>query len=456
MPRNKLALFCQNLVTRPLVPICVIAILHVTILFLVVPMLGNTLSLQYGTGFRDLYDQIAVNLIHGNGYRADAGMSRTIMREPGYPFFLAVVFGIGGYHIEAARVANLLLAFASALLLMTLCRRITGDRAVALVTSLLFLLYPGTIISEARGGVEIAFVFVVLIFMLALHKAVENQRITSFLLAGALLGAVVMVRSTPLLFPLFLAVGLVICANGLRERLRTVFQVFVLGVSMLLVMSPWIIRNYLLVGQFIPTATVGGVAAQEGQYACEVLSPEMNFMMVERAAGHRRSQLAEELGLKFDGTYYQSFYNVNDEVMFNNVLLQSAMDNYRSHPIMAAQCVGKNLLNFWFLGKTWQATALNLVVQIPILALAATGIVLLWKRGDFRRVTIVLAFIGSVLAVHGLVVAHARHSIPIIPFVMIFASIALVSIWRRVWERIGRPEMAGIFADSRDVQSLPV
>ena len=42
-----------------------------------------------------------------------------------------------------------------------------------------------------------------------------------------------------------------------------------LAVGAGVVMSPWIIRNYVLVHQFVPTATVAGVAAQEGLYTCE-------------------------------------------------------------------------------------------------------------------------------------------------------------------------------------------
>ena len=46
--------------------------------------------------------------------------------------------------------------------------------------------------SKARGGIEIAFIFFVMLFMLALHQAVEKGERSRYLVAGALLGVVVM------------------------------------------------------------------------------------------------------------------------------------------------------------------------------------------------------------------------------------------------------------------------
>jgi hypothetical protein len=220
-------------------------------------------------------------------------------------------------------------------------------------------------------------------------------------------------------------------AKSAGERVKALWRVTILGLGMFLVMSPWIVRNYLLVHEFIPTATVSGDALQEGLAACQELSPERNFLTVEHEAGLRRSDLAKQLNLLFDGTYYQSFYYVRDEVAFNKVLLQKATMEYRQNPFLVPKCLGRNLVGFWFLGKTWQATGFNLLIQIPTLALAAAGILSLWKWGKLRKMGIMLAFIVNIVAVHAAVVAHARHSVPVIPFLMILASIPIVSVCRR-------------------------
>jgi len=233
------------------------------ILFLVVPRLEKSFAFRYSVLFQDGYDWIANNLAHGNGYRWVPNMGETMIREPGYPLFLAAVIKLGGYNLGAARFANWLLSIGIAFMLMRLARLVTGDERIALIASLLLLLNPGTLICEIRGGVEILFIFAMLMFMLALYKAVETRSSWRYLIGGLALGIVVQIRSTPMVFPVFLFVYLCLTATGTRERLRVALNVAILTLGMLIVMAPWTIRNYLLVHEFVPTATVQGLALQE-------------------------------------------------------------------------------------------------------------------------------------------------------------------------------------------------
>jgi 4-amino-4-deoxy-L-arabinose transferase-like glycosyltransferase len=408
---------------------------NAVMLFVAVPRIATFLSPRYGPEFGnhgDLYDLIANNLDEGIGYRVDAGMSETMMREPGYPLFLAGVFKIGGYRVETAQIANLLLVAGIAFMVMRLALRVTTDGTTAFIATLLFLIYPSILISETRAGVEIAFIFALMLFMLVLHGAVERGNRVFYFGAGLVLGIVVLVRSTPMFFPVFLLVYLLWIANGHTERFKVIANTAVLALGMVVTMSPWVIRNYLLVHQFVPSATVQGVAAQEGLYTCENLSFDTSFFLSQRAAAHQRNLIAGQLGVPFEGDYYQLFHTPQDEVVFNGILLHGVEAEYREDPTLLAQCAGENVLKFWFLGKTWQATWMNVVIQLPILILAGYGVGLLWKRGLVRNMGIILTFTIYIVAVHAPIIAHARHSIPLVPFLLIFASVSLVSIWLRL------------------------
>jgi 4-amino-4-deoxy-L-arabinose transferase-like glycosyltransferase len=405
-------------------------LIKVALLFLVLPAQGNLVGRRYTLGFADLYDVIGNNLAQGFGYRLEPDLGPTMVREPGYPFLLAGLFRIAGYHIETARVANLVLMMGIAFMMMRLARTVIRDEKAALVATLLFLFYPGTLISEARGGIEVLFIFLVLLFMLAIHRALEKQTASSYFVAGTALGLVVLVRSTPLLFPGFLLVYLLLNTTGVRDRLRITIRMAVLALGMTIVVSPWIIRNYLLVHQFIPTATVQGVTMQEGQYTCERLSWGHGFRELQAEAGIERNEFARALGIPFRGTYYQFFYSPEDESNFNRRLAQKSMRAYRDDPSLLAQCVAQNIFNFWFLGKTWQTTALNALIQVPLIVLASSGAYLLWKRRVLRHIGVMLVFALYMMLIHLPLIAHARHSIPVAPFMMMLVSVALMSIWR--------------------------
>ena len=408
-------------------------LLTAAILFLGVPKLNTFFAYRYSAHFEDGYDLIANNLAHGNGYRWDANMGETMIREPGYPLFLAAVFKVGGYHLEAARFANWLLSIGIAIMIMRLTRLVTDDRRTALIASLLFLLYPGVIICEARGGVEVLFIFAILVFMLALHQAVEKGSLWRYLVAGLVLGIVVQVRSTPMVFPLFLLVYLILTANGVRARLRVALNVAILTLGMAVVMTPWTIRNYLLVHEFVPTATVQGLALQEGQYTCQNISSGRNYYELHTEAGQKRVELATEIGVQAGAQYYQVFPDARDEWLVNNALLQGAKAEYVRHPALYAECVARNAFNFWFLGKTWAITRVNMLIQIPLLILALNGLYLLHKRNLLRKMGIMLTFVLSIMAVHMAIIAAARYSIPVITFLAIPASISVLSIWHKCW-----------------------
>jgi len=407
---------------------------NAAIVLVELPKVSSALRLTYSTSFGDFYDVIAKNLVEGNGYRIYPALGGTMIREPGYPLLLAAVFKLGGYGIQQARVACVLLAFGAALLLLRLTRKITGDTITALVAALLFLLYPGVLVAETHTGIEIPCIFTVMLFMLAIYDAVKKGGLWRYGGAGLLLGAAVLVRSVVLLFPVLLLIYLLFTAKGWAERRKIVESIAVLGLGTAAVMSPWIIRNYKLVHGFVPTATVAGVAAQTGLYTCENASPHRPFYMTDTEAGLERTEMAKQLRIPFvEAYYYQIFYTPHEELEFDRALLKYVSAEYRSHPEILATCAMRNLLfNFWFLGKTPKSVLLNALVQVPLLALALAGIVVLWKRKLLRNAGIILLYIFYIPVVHAPILAQVRYSIVVVPFLTIFAAVFVVSAGRRL------------------------
>jgi len=412
-------------------------LLNAAVVLVGLPRVSHSLTLTYSMSFGDLYDLIGKNLEQGNGYRVDANMGLTMLREPGYPLLLAVAFRLGGYSVETGRVLCVLLAFGAALLLLRLTLKITGDASTALCAALLFLLYPSTLVAETRAGVEMPFIFTVMLFMLMLYRAVEKGSLLFYWTAGLLLGIVMMVRGQLLLFPVVLFIYLIIFASkSMSERARNALQVAILCFGMAIVMSPWIIRNYELVHKLVPTGSVAGIAAQEGLYSCEDSSGEP-FYLSQTRAGFQRAEIARQLGLPFTGTYYQLFYTPQDEITFNEALLKGVSSEYRSHPEVLAGCSAKNLLfNYWFLGKRPQSTLLNVISQAPLLGLAVAGVVILWRRGVLSKIGLVLLYILYIPAIQAPIIAHARHSVLILPFLTMLAAVSLMSIWRTLRVKI--------------------
>jgi hypothetical protein len=428
-----------------------IVMLHAAILFFVIPRLSPQVSGAYIPKiFGDGYDQLAENLANGNGYRFYPDTALTLMREPGYPILLAGLTTAFGASFTVVKISNMILAIATAWLLMRIGIRLMPRGAaqntfLVLGPPVLFLFHPGVLIAESRGGVEMLFAFLITLFLLMTFEAIESNRWQDYMLCGLVLGITVSVRSTPMLFPVPLFAYMMIVERRRRSIIAISRNIMVMILAMTAVLSPWITRNYLLTGKFIPTGSVLGVSAQAGQYIGKHQFEGKPYWILDREAARERDRLALGLGYPFeDGAegYYQTFYKTNDEINFSSYLLKKVVAEYQNSPMLFLRCMTQNVFNFWFAGKTWNATAMNAMIQLPYLALAGLGAFRLIRTKSARTAGLLVLFVAYVMAVHVPILAQARYSIPLISVIAILASAGLATVLKKSETRIQSPAAA--------------
>jgi len=118
-------------------------------------------------------------------------------------------------------------------------------------------------------------------------------------------------------------------------------------------------------------------------------------------------------------------------VDFNQYLLSLVFDEYRNSPELLLRCSLLNVFNFWFAGRTWSSTYLNMLIQIPYLILSAIGIYFCTKGGYGKQMFPILAFAAYFFILHLPINGIARYSVPLIPFLAIFSGIGLDELRRR-------------------------
>ncbi|MGE0114244.1 MAG: ArnT family glycosyltransferase [Steroidobacteraceae bacterium] len=419
---------------KPLTLILAITLLKLIFLFAVLPLFEASLGSMYGISFADNYHMLAQNLAAGNGYRFTDDTALTMMREPGYPLVLAALFSVFGYGLSAPRVANLFFGIFSALLISRITRQVSGSERAAKLAPVLFLVHPGVIITDMRGGVEGLFIMLVMCFLVVTYKALASGRLKDYFFVGLALGIASIVRSTVLLFPSFLLLYFL-----WWERTRTsipamLSRVVIVWVGAFLILSPWIIRNYALSGHFVPTGSVAGVSAHAGQYICTHFSFDNSLEKVDGDAATERVRLAREQGYRFkelDGLYYLYFYKTQDELAFNTFLGKRVLQRYLESPMLLLECSTKNAFNFWFSGKTWKATTLNSVVQLPYLLLAIAGLIIGMRSKRSADIAILALFIVYTMGVYLPILAEARYSMHLIPILSILAALPFT---KRRWK----------------------
>ncbi len=391
---------------------------------IVVPKYADQIRPLYGIGPADNYLSIAKNIDAGHGYRFTPQTSLTLMREPGYPFFLAGLLRVFDNDHELAIVANIIFTSLAAFLLSSLARSVSAARWVSVAAPLLFMLHPGVILSELRYGYESLFTLLVLVFLWLLLKAQRTGRTADYVEAGLALGVASAVRSTALLFPAFLIVHDLILKGGWKSAVRAAWRAALVLACALIALSPWIIRNEMLVGKFVPTTSLPGIAMQVGEYLC-IHAGEKDMAKLDLEAAAVRNRLAVEQGYRFQGEYYQFFYDPKDELKFSHALGQQVVHDYLQSPALFAKCATENLFNFWFAGKNRAVTIANLCIQLPYLLLAVLGVALDFRRMDRPALILLLLFVAYTVAVYAPIHAQARYSMVLVPILSMFAAVPI-------------------------------
>jgi len=214
-----------------------------------------------------VYGDIAKNwLEHGiYGLSGLTRISPTDIRLPGYPAFLALVFGTFGMeHYRAALVLQMVVDIATCLIIADLARRLLSPRAAkaAFVLSALcpFLAnYAGAALTETWE------VFFTALALNLATSALEGSGWVRWLAAGLASSGAILLRPDGILLPIAIELYLAAWILGrLRSRLQpqssrailasSVRAGLVLGVSAVLPLVPWTIRNWRTFDVFQPLA----------------------------------------------------------------------------------------------------------------------------------------------------------------------------------------------------------
>jgi 4-amino-4-deoxy-L-arabinose transferase-like glycosyltransferase len=402
------------------------------LLFLIFPIFQHANPQMYHANlFPDGYDLIAQNLLEGYGYRVYPDTSETLIRTPGFVVILAGIFAIAGKSLAAVKVFNLLLSLGTGWLIYKLAYRLTGSSLTSLIACVIMLIYPGTVMAESRGGVEAAYTFSVVLFMWLFYRALDTLRYRDFTVAGVALGFGLLIKSTlALALPVMFLYSII--RQSPRASLWRIVSLFATtALATFLILSPWVIRNYKLTGKFIPTMTVGGLAAFQGLYVVEHRSAgKQNYEILSDAA-MEQERIADEMGLHVRRGFFPQFYSAKDEVLYYQALGEKVKREYQKSPYLLLRVISHNLWGFWFQGRTDQATALNMFLTIPFLFLFTIGSYVAMRRK--LGVGPLLLVVGTFIATHLPIIGLARYYIPLVPLLSIPAAlpIAMVILYRR-------------------------
>jgi tetratricopeptide (TPR) repeat protein len=361
-------------------------------------------------------------------------------RPPGYPWLLACIYSLSDGSYLAPRIFQQALGLVSIVLVYLLGRRLAGPGS-GLAAAALMAVYWIFIYFEGELNAPAAMVFTCLLLVLLLTRWAVRQRPGGLFMAGIMLGIAALLRPNVLLPGIALAAWIVwhvIRNRGGRLRRGLAMALCYLTGS-LLVITPVIIRNYAVSGDFVLISYYGGVNAWIGNNpAAAGVSPEIPD--IRELSGMRTwncfnyPEMVRRMGLK-SGRPDMSMAEASA------YFYGRAFDFIRSSPADALKLTLKKAIFFWgpaeisgskvIALERAQAPLLPYLPGFPLaLALFAGGIAMMWRDrrnapGAAYRMVPVLVFVtGYFFSVLPFFIA-GRYRVPVIPFMLLAGGYAL-------------------------------
>lgn len=364
------------------------------------------------------HNAFALNILKGQGYGDRGAPSATWAR--GYSFFLAGLYALFGKSLMVAKVANVVLQVLTVALTYAFCRIALGLAAARWAAALLAV-WPGQFPYAGLLASESLFMFVFLVAALLLSWLTEGLRerkrwLGKTVIAGLVIGLCALVRGMALI----LVIAAPITWLLMRVPLRTVAKAaLALGMATLVAISPWTVRNWLVMrsfiliaGDFSDAVWMGANPHTTGKYMPP--DPELFGGMTNQERW--RAQMRE--GIRFIVQHPVTYLGYaprkllhligDDSIGFFFAVAQV------SRPVPAFLDLRTASLNI---------ADVNYTFYMAVLLLAAVGSIpaLRAGRGGVFIVVLLLAW----LAAHALLLGGDRYHVPMAPWIAMLAGSTL-------------------------------
>ena len=376
------------------------------------------------------YFRGAESIVRGHGY-THFGRFVTAYFPIGYPLFLALLFWVSGVSITVALTANLVFSVVSLVLAYWIARELFRSEITGRLFLLLLTAYPNNIAYTSLVGVETVHLFLLFLGIALLLPSMSSKGGADawrLLTAGLVFGLATLVKMQTLMLPAFLLLLFPQFSwdrSGLIDRVK---KIGILYVVLIAVLSPWVIRNYILYNDFV-LSNNDGVNLYVGN------GPDAN-------------------GTWVSVSWFGVEKNTLDEYKINQRARDEAISYIRAHPLQTLMLMPAKLASlfshgdgvYWNnLGTDMKMKSARHVLRgvdklntnyefLMIVLLISSLIYGCWKRlrngkgngWPLMGIAVIVYFISIYLVYYG----SPRYHFPIFPWVIMYSAALLSSLER--------------------------
>jgi Dolichyl-phosphate-mannose-protein mannosyltransferase len=379
------------------------------------------------------FGPLAENLVRGLGYSDLMGNGTyqpSIYMPPGYPYFLAFFYRIGGEQPVTFLVIELIQASMGVLLVYSVYRLalILTGRHEAVVAACLTAIYPAQLyMCNEFHPINIYIVLQAAIVLFLLRYLEISASWKDLILAGLCAGILMSFRGEAPALILLYATFLLF-----RGGVKAVKPALVFLLIAFACLAPWTNRNYRVFGRIVPVCASGGLNLWIGNNPAATGDDRYQAADIVRGdfvRGEVSPDEFEQLPAEVKQAFSRIPIDRNSQIAKDEVLKHLAINFMRIHPKEEAILSLKKIFAFFVFDPQHEKGA-QLVYWLPSILLsllAIWGAVLRGKRLLQQDLPLVASILFAV-AVGVVVFVLPRYKIVVDPFIMIFAATGLCSL----------------------------
>lgn len=356
------------------------------------------------------YDKVGYELAEGKGFPTAGGYQPK--RPPLYLMLVGGAYAVAGHDPQAVRWVQGAIASVFCLLVYAIAGELADagvlPRSVPLWSAILTMLYPGYVLYAGLLYREILIIVFLLAALYFLTKYVIAPRPAHAVWFGVFLALTSLTDNRFVYYPILLAAAFGLYWRTVKRPLA--FLLLTYGV-MAVIISPWTIRNYVVLDRFVPIATAQDKGLWISTYPGELLEWDWT-----------REPLKT--------------YATMDPEEREKLMAKEGIENLKKYPLAYVKMSAKRFIRLWAGGHSNLVPGLEkplaqsleerayAIVATKLLFVAvnlvyviggAIGCVLLCRKAGAGPLLHFLALFVYLSVIHTLVFAAPRYHLPLIP-----------------------------------------
>lgn len=353
---------------------------------------------------------IAENIAAGHGYG-------DTWRPPGYAAFLGILFFLFGKSIILIRIINSILGALTCVLIYFIGKKIFSS-AVGKISAILLCFYPYLINYTGDLLSETFYTFLISLSVFFILICSEKPNLKNVFLTGVISGITALTKATVLPFFLF------VC-GWIWWKTKKIKNAFLVGIFTLITILPWTFRNYIYYKHFILVSP--GYQSLAG-------SNNDTAMLLET-----KGECDTPMNEGYTPPYYSAILKL-PRMESEKVFKKEAIKWIKNNPEKFRWLVKRRLIHFWrlypMMAYMWQKYIAMITSGIYI-PLCFIGIILSIR--NLQKTSLFIALFIIYTMVHLPFAVVIRYRVPIDPYIIIFASYTIHTLWLKLRSFISSP-----------------